>query len=75
MISKKNSTYLWIISLIISLVALPFTVTQFEENSLISFILIKGIILFLCFVITFCSICFFGLTSFFPIELIGSHKI
>ena len=72
LISYKTRLIFGLIASIISLVALPFTVTPFDENSLTSFILTAGIILFLGLVNAFCSTGFFGLTSFFPIEMIIS---
>lgn len=70
LITYKTQLVFGLIASIISLFALPFTVTQFEENSLISFILTAGIILFLGLVNALCSSGFFGLTSFFPLEMI-----
>jgi len=71
-ITYKTQLVFGLIASIISLFALPFTVIQFEENSLISFILTAGIILFLGLVNALCSSGFFGLTSFFPLEMIIS---
>ena len=72
LITYKTQLIFGLIASIISLVALPFTVAPFEKDSLTSFILTGGIILFQGLVNAFCCSGFFGLTSFFPMEMIIS---
>mgnify|MGYP002625248512 CR=1 FL=1 len=72
LITYKTQLIFGLIASIISLVALPFAVAPFEKNSLTSFIITGGIILFQGLVNAFCCSGFFGLTSFFPMEMIIS---
>ena len=72
LLTYKTQLIFGLIASIISLVALPFAVVPFEKNSLTSFILTGGIILFQGLVNAFCCNGFFGLTSFFPMEMIIS---
>lgn len=59
-----------LIASIISLIILPIIVTSFKENSLTGFIITAVIILFQGFVNALCCSGFFGLASYFPIEMI-----
>ena len=72
LLTYKTQLIFGLIASIISLVALPFAVVPFEKDSLTSFILTGGIILFQGLVNAFCCSGFFGLTSFFPMEMIIS---
>ena len=72
LLTYKTQLIFGLIASIISLVALPFAVAPFEKDSLTSFILTGGIILFQGLVNAFCCSGFFGLTSFFPMEMIIS---
>ena len=72
LLTYKTQLIFGLIASIISLVALPFAVAPFEKNSLTSFIITGGIILFQGLVNAFCCSGFFGLTSFFPMEMIIS---
>lgn len=71
-LSYKIQLIFGLIASIVSLVILPIVVISFEKNSLIGFILTGGIILIQGFVNAFCSSGFFGLTSFFPMDMIIS---
>ena len=73
--SYKVQLIFGLIASIISLVILPLVVISFEKNSLIGFIVTGGIILIQGLINAFCSSGFFGLTSFFPKEMIISLSI
>ena len=72
LLSYKVELIIGLIASIISLIALPLVVTAFEKDSIGGFILTAGIILFQGLVNAFCSSGFFGLSSFFPREMIIS---
>ena len=69
-LSYKVMLIFGLIASIFSLVALPLVVTSFEKNSLAGFLITAGLILFQGLVNAFCTGGFFGLTSFFPMEMI-----
>ena len=72
LLSYKRQLIIGLIASMISLVILPLVVISFEKNSLSGFIVTAIIILFQGFVNAFCSSGFFGLTAFFPKEMIIS---
>ena len=72
LLSYKVQLIFGLIASVINLVALPIIVTSFDKNSLNGFIFIAAIILFQGLVNAFCTSGFYGLTSFFPIEIIIS---
>ena len=61
-----------LIASVITLIMLPIEVVSFEKNSETGFGLTAGIILFQGLVNAFCCSGFYGLTSFFPMEMIIS---
>ena len=71
-LSYKLQLIIGLIASIISLVILPLVVISFEKDSLTGFILTAGIVLIQGLVNAFCSSGFFGLTSFFPMDMIIS---
>ena len=72
LISYKTQLIFGLISSIITLIILPIVVTSFEVNSLNGFIVTGIIILYQGLVNAFCCSGFYGLTSFFPLEMIIS---
>jgi len=72
LLSYRLQLIIGLIASIISLVVLPLVVISFEKNSLIGFIITAGIILIQGLVNALCTSGFFGLTSFFPREMIIS---
>ena len=71
-LSYKIQLTFGLIASIINLIILPIVVTSFGKNSEIGFGLTAAIILFQGLVNAVCSIGFYGLTSFFPLEIIIS---
>ena len=72
--SYKVELIIGLIASIISIVVLPIVVLLFEKNSLTGFIVTAGIVLLLGLVNALCTSGFFGLTSFFPREMIISFS-
>jgi len=72
LLSYKTQLIFGLIASIFSIVVLPLVVTSFEKDSLNGFIFTAIIILFQGLVNAFCCSGFFGLTSFFPMEMIIS---
>ncbi len=70
LLSYKVQLIFGLVASIITLVALPIVVVSFDKNSKSGFIVTAGIILFQGLVNAFCCSGFYGLTSFFPIEMI-----
>ena len=68
----KIQLIIGLIASIFSLLSLPIVVVNFEKNSLTGFILSAAIILIQGLVNALCMSGFFGLTSFFPREMIIS---
>ena len=68
----KIQLIIGLIASIFSLLSLPIVVVNFEKDSLTGFILSAGIILIQGLVNALCMSGFFGLTSFFPREMIIS---
>ena len=67
----KIQLIIGLIASIFSLLSLPIVVVNFEKNSLTGFILSAAIILIQGLVNALCMSGFFGLTSFFPREMIN----
>ena len=72
LISYKTQLLFGLIASIITLVVLPIVVISFEKDSMKGFICTGAIILFQGLVNAFCCSGFYGLTSFFPMEMIIS---
>ena len=72
LISYKTQLIFGLIASVITLVVLPIVVVSFEQDSLNGFICTGTIILFQGLVNAFCCSGFYGLTSFFPMEMIIS---
>ena len=72
--SYKVELIIGLIASIVSIVVLPIVVLLFEKNSLTGFIVTAGIVLLLGLVNALCTSGFFGLTSFFPREMIISFS-
>ena len=71
-LSYKLQLIIGLIASIVSLVILPVVVILFEKNSLTGFIVTAGLVLIQGLVNALCTSGFFGLTSFFPREMIIS---
>ena len=71
-LSYKTELIIGLIASIVSLVVLPIVVILFEKNSLTGFIVTAGLVLIQGLVNALCTSGFFGLTSFFPREMIIS---
>ena len=71
-LSYKTQLIIGLIASIVSLVILPIVVILFEKNSLTGFIVSAGLVLIQGLVNALCTSGFFGLTSFFPREMIIS---
>lgn len=72
LLSYKSQLIFGLIASIVFLVVLPIVVISFEKDSLTGFLLSGGIILIQGLINAFCSSGFFGLTSFFPMDMIIS---
>lgn len=72
LLSYKSQLIFGLIASIVFLVVLPIVVISFEKDSLTGFLLAGGIILIQGLINAFCSSGFFGLTSFFPMDMIIS---
>lgn len=72
LLSYKVQLLFGLIASIITLVILPIVVVSFEKNSTSGFALTAILILFQGLVNAFCCSGFYGLTSFFPMEMIIS---
>ena len=70
LLSYKTQLLFGLIASIITLVILPIVVVSFEKDTLKGFICTASIILFQGLVNAFCCSGFYGLTSFFPMEMI-----
>jgi hypothetical protein len=71
-LSYKIQLIIGLIASIVSIVVLPIVVILFEKNSLTGFIVTAGLVLIQGLVNALCTSGFFGLTSFFPREMIIS---
>ena len=72
LLSYKIQLIFGLITSIINLIILPIVVVSFDKNSKIGFCLTAMIILFQGLANAFCSVGFYGLASFFPMEMIIS---
>lgn len=72
LLSYKLQLLFGLIASIITLVILPIVVVSFEKNSTSGFVFTAILILFQGLVNAFCCSGFYGLTSFFPMEMIIS---
>ena len=70
LISYKVQLIFGLLASVVTLVFLPIIVVSFEKNSTTGFIFTALVILFQGLVNAFCCSGFYGLTSFFPMEMI-----